>query len=273
MRRGGRHRRARGSCAARTSCSPACPPAAGASSRQDTARWRRAPTARRGPAGPGRDGVRRRGRERQARSRGLPAGARLLGAEPGRASCSRTHRRESRPRAPRAWRSIGITTTHERAALTDASAVIDDLTRLRRRPRGSRAGCSRRARRAAPVDCDPAWTLPSRSGRGWASASPAGSRRSRCSCRCSGLASTRAHSGPSGLPALVLAAVDLWLPQIVRIADAHRGGRRGMRVLAARRPRLGGPRHRRRGRRRDGGRGRPAGRGRRACGLTVPPRR
>src|SRR4029079_8899331 len=48
----------------------------------------------------------------------------------------------------------------------------------------------------------------------------------------------------------------------------HGGGRRRMRVLAARRPRLGGPRDRWCGRRRDGGRCRPAVRERRACGLT-----
>ena len=55
--------------------------------------------------------------------------------------------------------------------------------------------------------------------------------------------------GALGAPGLVLAAVDVWLPQSVRIAAARRRGCRGLRVLDARRPRLGGhpDRRRRRG--------------------------
>ena len=51
--------------------------------------------------------------------------------------------------------------------------------------------------------------------------------------------------GALGVPGLVLAAVDAWLPQIVRIAAARRGGRGCLRVLAARRSRLGRARDRR----------------------------
>ena len=84
--------------------------------------------ARRRPAGSSRDGVRRRGGERQAPPRGLPARARgCSGAEPGACVVC-----EDAPAGIEAARAagmavIGITTTHERAALTAADAVIDDL--------------------------------------------------------------------------------------------------------------------------------------------------
>ena len=74
--------------------------------------------------------------------------------------------------------------------------------------------------------------MPSRSGRGWASASRAGSRPSRCSCRCCGRASTRAL-GSSELPAS--------LPQSSTsgahrrpLRAAHRGGRGRVRILVTR---------------------------------------
>ena len=70
--RGGRHARGWRSCGARPRCSPRLPPGSWGIVTSGHRDARGGPPARRRPAGARRHGVRRRGREGQARSRGLP---------------------------------------------------------------------------------------------------------------------------------------------------------------------------------------------------------
>ena len=79
---------------------------------------------------------------------GFLAGARLLGVAP--ESCVALEDAPAGLRAARAagMRVIGITTTHEAAALSDADVRDRRPARARRRPRT----LARRPRRATPVD-------------------------------------------------------------------------------------------------------------------------
>ena len=149
---------------------------------------------------------------------GFLTGARLLGVEPpsvrrlrGRA---RGHPRRARGRhAGRRHHDDARAATRSRAQ----TVVIPDLMEFDAALAAGAPFAYPAAPARRPGRLRPAWTLPSRSGRGWASASPVGSRRSRCSCRCSGQASTRRALGGLGAPGLVVAAVDFWLPQPVRV--------------------------------------------------------
>ena len=127
--RGGRHRRPRGR--ARRARAARRPARRQLGHRDVRAPLARAAAAARGrPAGSGRDGVRRRGRDGKPDPEGFLQGARLLGVAPG--ACVAVEDAPAGIEAARAagMAVIGITTTHERAALMAADAVIDDLRAL-----------------------------------------------------------------------------------------------------------------------------------------------
>ena len=208
----------------------------------------RAAAARRRPAGPAGDGVRRRGRARQARPRGLPRGrAAARRRARGRASRSRTRRPASQAARAAGMAVVGITTTHR------GRRSAGRRRRDRRSHAGSTppsrpsAGRSRRARTRDAGRLRPRMDLAITIGQGLGFG---------VACGLSTIALLVPLFWP-GIDARALGALGasgprrsppstLWLPQSVRIGAAHRGGRRGLRVLAARRPRLGGPRDRRR---------------------------
>ncbi len=110
-------------------CWRACRRAAGGSSRRAIASSREGRLHAVGLPVPRRDGVRRRGRGRQARSRGLPDRARgCSGRSP--QACVVCEDAPAGIEAARAagMRVIGITTTHAASALAGADVVVADLT-------------------------------------------------------------------------------------------------------------------------------------------------
>ena len=125
-------------CPAPPSAGRAAAPAPGPSSPRRTGRWPSRgwpPSA----AGAGLDGVRRRGRARQARSEGLRARRRAARRRPGpTAWCSRTCRPASPPAGRRARSWSPSSTTYPVVALAAADAVVSRPAPRRRRARAAR---------------------------------------------------------------------------------------------------------------------------------------
>ena len=177
---------------------------------------------------------------------GFLTGARLLGAR------ARGVRRRSRTPPPASsaaraagMRVVGITTTHRAAALAGADAVIADLHGVRR-PLSRRSGAPLPASRArGPGRLRPRMDLAITIGQGLGFGVACGLSTIALLVPLLWPGIDARALGALGAPGLVLAAVDVWTAAERAHGSAHRRGRRRLRVLAARRPRLGGPRHRR----------------------------